>query len=298
MLLVWALWLSWWTPVHETNDVEQALARGEYRVALNRLAGLTPRDARWHLLASKAWDGLNDPAKAVAEAEEALKLDPGKPVYHVHVAQIFLSRNTPKAALEIFSEADMLFPGNFVIRLGKGLALKELQLYDEAERELLWCLDRQPGAALAFDALATIYIHLSRYSDANKLTTAFMKQNAEDYRGYYFLAAARDGEQLPGAETRGLLAESIRRNPNFAAAHALTGKILLREENAAEALKYLRRAVELRPDLVQAHLHLGRALRATGDEAAAAREFETVRQLKAKEQEPVPALLYHRGSRQ
>jgi hypothetical protein len=34
-----------------------------------------------------------------------------------------------------------------------------------------------------------------------------------------------------------------------------------------------------------------------GDENGAVREFEIVRQLKAKEQEPVPSLLYHRGTR-
>lgn len=297
MLFAGALWILFWLQASQPDAAEQAIARGEYRTALDALAAVSSRDARWHLLASKAWDGLNDPGKAVAEAEEALRLEPGNPAYHIHLAQIFLARNTPKAALEIFSEADTHFPGLFVVRLGKGLAFKELQLYEDAERELLWCLDRQPGSALAFDALATIYLHLSRFVDAWKLTTAFMKQNSDDYRGYYFLAAARDGELMPSDETRRLLVDSIRRNPSFAASHALMGKVLLREEVPKEAVGYLRRAVELRPDLVQAHLNLGRALRMLGDETAAAREFETVRELKKKEQEPVPTLLYHRGSR-
>ena len=142
-----------------------------------------------------------------------------------------------------------------------------------------------------------MYIQQSRFADAHKLATEFLKQNASDYRGYYFLAAAREGELLPPEETRALLTKSIGRNPSFAAAHALMGKVLLREEKTAEAATYLKKAVALRPDLVQAHLHLARALRLLGDEAAAAREFETVRLLKAKEQEPVPSLLYHRGSR-
>jgi tetratricopeptide (TPR) repeat protein len=297
MLFSWAL-LFWLSPVPGGLDaVEQALARGEYRAAIDQLSGMQTRDARWHLLASRAWDALDDPAKAVAAAEEALKLQPGTPAYHVHLAQIFLSRNTPQAALEIFSEADALFPNVYVIRLGKGLAYKELQLWEDAERELQWCLARQPASALAFDALGTIYLHLSRFTDAQKLSAEFLKHNAADYRGYYFLAAGRDGELAPADETRRLLGESIRRNPAFAAAHALMGKILLREEKAAEAATFLRKAVELRPDLVQAHLHLARALRLLGDETAAAKEFETVRRLKAIEQQPVPRLLYHRGSR-
>ena len=135
-LSVWALLFSFFAPGTEFDIIERALSAGNYRGALEQLSTFASRDARWHILASRAWDGLNDPAKAIAEAEEALKLEPGKPGYHVHLAQIFLSRNTPKAALEILTEADSQFPNVFVIRLGKGLALKELQRYEDAEHEL------------------------------------------------------------------------------------------------------------------------------------------------------------------
>ena len=297
MLFAWAFVLLLQSANTSVTVAEQAVARGEYRLALEQLSASTPRDARWHFLASRAWDGLNEPAKAVAEAEEALRIQPENPVYHVHLAQIFLSRNTPKAALEILTEAEALFPNSYIVRLGRGLALKEVQVWDEAERTLKWCLSQQPGSALAFDALATVYLHLSRFNDARTIAVEFLKHNAADYRGYYFLAAAQEGELSAPQETLKLLAESMRRNPSFAAAHALAGKVLLRQGQAAEAVKALRKAVDLRPDLVQAHLHLARALRQIGDEPAAAKEFETVRKLKAKEQEPVPTLLYHRGAR-
>lgn len=297
MLPLWALWVFFSPAVPDFANIEAALSRGEYRNALQQLSSLETRNSRWHLLASKAHDGLNDPAKAVSEAEEALKLDPGQPANHVQLAQIFLSRNTPAAALEILTEAGNLFPNVFIIRLGKGLAFKELQLYQQAEQELQWCLARQPAAVLPFDALATVYIQQSRFEDAQKLATDFIKQNASDYRGYYFLAAANDGLLLPAEQTMQLLTQSLDRNQSFAAAHALMGKLLLKTDKTREAVKHLTRATELRPDLVQAHLNLARAHRTLGEAAAAAREFEIVRQLKAKEQEPIPSLRYHRGAR-
>ena len=297
MLPLWALWVFFSPAVQDFANIEAALSRGEYRNALQQLSSLETRNSRWHLLASKAHDGLNDPAKAVSEAEEALKLDPGQPANHVQLAQIFLSRNTPAAALEILTEAGNLFPNVFIIRLGKGLAFKELQLYQQAEQELQWCLARQPAAVLPFDALATVYIQQSRFEDAQKLATDFIKQNASDYRGYYFLAAANDGLLLPAEQTMQLLTQSLDRNQSFAAAHALMGKLLLKTDKTREAVKHLTRATELRPDLVQAHLNLARAHRTLGEAAAAAREFEIVRQLKAKEQEPIPSLRYHRGAR-
>lgn len=295
MVAVWALLLLF--SAADLRDVERSLAQGDYQTALRQLSGFTPRSAHWHLLASKVHDGLNEPAKAVAEAEEALKLEPGNLQHHLQLAGIFLSRNTPQAALEILTEAQDTFPDAFLLRLGRGLALKQLQLYEQAERELLWCLSDQPASALAFDALATIYLHQSRYADALNLAGGFVERNPRDYRGYYFVAAARDGELLPSEQTKQALMQSLERNPGFAAAHALMGKILLREDRAPDAVKHLRQAIALRPDLVQAHLHLASALRKMGDEAAAVQEFEIVRELKRKEQEPVPSLLYHRGNR-
>ncbi len=292
--------LLWLAQIAATlAPAEAAISDGKYNVALTQLQAIPTRTARWHLLASKAWEGLEDPAKAVAEAEAALRQEPGNAANHVQLAQIFLENNTPQAALEVFDGALALFPDMYLLRLGKGLSLKELQLYSEAERELHWCLERRPESALAFDALATIYLHLSRFEEARTLSQAFLARNDSEARGYYFLAAARAGEWAAADETLRLLAESLRRNPSFAAAHALLGKLLLREgkARAADAAAHLRKAAELRPDLVEAHLHLAQALRWLGDEAGAAREFDTVRRLKAKEREPRKELLYHRGSR-
>lgn len=279
------------------REVQKAIDAGQYQTALDRLGASKADDAQWHLLASRAWDGLDNPARAVEEAENALRLAPGELAYHLNLAQIFLSRNTPEAALEIFTEAENVFPGNFVVRLGSGLSRKEMQLYEDAEKDLKWCLERRPDSAIAFDALATIYAHLVRNEDLIAISTSFLKHNSGDYRGYYFLAAGRDGAAMPAEETQRLIAESLKRNPGFAAAHVLMGKILLREDKAEAAVEHLKRAAELRPDLPQAHLLLVKALRATGDEAGAERHRQILNQLNATGRETKPGLKYGRGSR-
>src|SRR5258706_14988345 len=127
----------WWLALLAFADwsaVEKLLGGGRYRAALADLEQANERPAVWHVLASKAYDGLNDPVQAVREAEAALALEPGSEPAHVQLGGIFLSHNTPSAALDIFTEAQELFPHSLVLRLGKGLAFKELQRYDEAER--------------------------------------------------------------------------------------------------------------------------------------------------------------------
>src|SRR6476659_11110408 len=82
--------------------VERQLAGGRYQDALAALQQNPERGFRWHLLASKTYEGLNDPARAVSEAEAALALEPRSEAAHLQLGQIFLSHNTPAAALEIF----------------------------------------------------------------------------------------------------------------------------------------------------------------------------------------------------
>jgi len=272
--------------------IERTIAAGRHREALSQLEGLKDRPVAWHVLASKAHDGLNDPGRAVAEAEKALELDLRNEAAHVQLGYVFLSRNTPKAAVDVFTDAERLLPDSLVIRLGKGLALKELQRYDEAESTLERCWPHP----LAFDALATVLVQRGKFEQAKELSSRFVKVNPSDYRGYYFLAAAKNGLMEEGA--REALRQSLARKADFAASHALLGKIQMAEGELAAAAASLEKATRYRPDLVQAHLHLAQTYRKLGREEDALREFATVKELKEKEAQPKPGLLYHRGGGQ
>ena len=270
---------------------EKLIAAGRYRQALNALAA-EPVSPRRHLLASKAYDGLNDPPRAVEQAEAALSLDPRSEAAHLQLGQIFLGHHTPQAAADIFGDALELHPESFLLRLGRGLAWKDLMRYDEAESDLRRCLERRPDFAIAFDALATVYLQAKRFGDLQALADGFRARNPQDYRGSYFAAAAVDGLQ---GDAGALLAEAVRLNPDFAAAHALAGKRSLAAGATTAAIASLERALALRPDYSPAALHLAQAYQKAGRAADAARAYERVREIKANEQTPPPSLRYHRG---
>jgi len=293
--LVWSILLAAAAAAaDDLSAIEKLIAAGQYQRALRTLEKTPSSTARWHLLASKAYDGLNDPARAVAEAEAALRLEPANESHHLQLAQIFLSRNTPQPAYEILSEAQRLFPDSLLVRLGKGLALKELDRYEEAETELLECLRRKPDFGLAFDALATVFIQTKRYEDAVRASERFEEGNPGDFRGYYYLAAGQDGLKVQPEESEKLLGRAIQLKPDFAASYALLGKIRLENDRASEAVPALEEAIRLRPDYSPAHYHLATAYRKLGRKEDSAREFQIVSGLKEKERQPVPALLYHR----
>ena len=238
---------------------------------------------------------LNDPVRDIAQAQAELDRHPRSEAAYLKLGRIFLEWNTYTPALEVFEDAAKLFPDSLLVRLGRGLALKGLQLYGEAERDLLACLKQDPKLAVAFDALASMYVQTLRPEDAERLSRQFLVSDPSDYRGYYYLAAALDGMKRDPERALESLRQSTDRNPRFAAAHALAGKVMLGQNRAAEALTQVQCAVELRPDYSPAHLYLGNAYRKLGRQAEASREFQTVRELKEKERQ-TPSLRYHRGS--
>jgi tetratricopeptide (TPR) repeat protein len=248
-----------------------------------------------HLLASQAYQALGDPAKAVSEAQNEISSSPSNLAGYLQLGQIFLEYNTPQPAVEIFSKALRIAPDSLLAHLGEGLALKGIQRFDEAEKEINLCLKLNPQMAVAFDGLAGLYIEAAEYEKLAGVARQYLQTNPSDYRGYYYLATAQEHEKENAQATEALLRKAISLNPGLAASYALLGKLLLQSDRATEAVPELEHAIQLRPDYRPAHLYLANAYKKLGREPEAAREFQRVRDLNDKETAK-PSLLYHRGN--
>ena len=275
--------------------VERAIVAGEFDRARQLLERIPARGSKWLLLSSRIYDGLNDPARAVQEAQAAIEGDPRNLAAHLQLGQIFLAHNTPEPAAEIFSNAEQIAPESPLAHLGKGLALKDLQRFDQAETELTWCLVRDTHLGIAFDAVASMYLQMSDSEKLTALSRQYMANNPSDYRGYYYLAAGKEHAKEDPQETEKLLRHSIQLNSDFAPSYALLGKLLTQANRVDEAVQQLERAVRLRPDYTPGHLYLGNAYRKLGRDVEASREFQMVKELNEK-QTSRPSLLYHRGA--
>lgn len=84
-------------------------------------------------------------------------------------------------------------------------------------------------------------------------------------------ALIREGQPRAALQLLVPLAKQESENADY---HYLVGIAALDNGNAAVAVRALKRALELRPDLPQAHAELGRAYSRLGDYARARREFE------------------------
>jgi predicted Zn-dependent protease len=84
-----------------------------------------------------------------------------------------------------------------------------------------------------------------------------------------------------------LLKKALEGHKDIRIAHLDLGAILTQRGQYPAAIVALKRAVELAPEQPDAHYRLGRVYQATGNQAAAQREFAKVRELHNKSEEDV-----------
>lgn len=274
----------------EFSEVERLLADGNAELALSALESVKPRSAAWHLLASRVFEQLDQPVRAASEAEEAVRLDQSSEANHLQLGQLLLTNNNPTAAHETFAQALERFRDSRLLRLGLGLALNRLQLYEEAEPEFRKVLGQQPALGIALDGLAEACIALVRYDAVSAAAAEFAATSPDDYRGYYYSALASDKAGLSQVATENLLRKAIQRNATHAPSHALLGKVLLEQGRPQEAAMTLEGAIRLRPGYAFGHLHLARAYRRLGRNTDADRHARRLKELESERGQPAPIL--------
>lgn len=287
-LVLAALLAGYSSPAQEFAEVEELIRTGAYSAALAQLEQIgepSRRTARWHLLASKAYDGLDEAARAIEEAEAALALDYHDEQHHLQLAQIFLARNTPEAAHEILTEALKLFPQSLLMLAGRGLAANELRRFEQAAADFSLCLRRRPDLGIALDGLATAYLNTNRAGELRRAAEEFLMRNPGDFRGYYYGALARLTLQADVERAQELVRKAIELRPQFAAAHEVLGRLLKVQGRVPEAVAALERAVQLRPDDSAVRFQLGTLYQQSGRPEEARREFAAVRRLKKAEEQ-------------
>ncbi len=204
--------------------------------------------------------------------------------------------------------------------------LYNLKRFADAERELRWILERDPGRAGMEMLLADVAAAQGRHAEAEERLRAVAERSPDDPEVWVRLAWLADQagrtDQAIAAHEKVVSLDPLRVESwmSLGDLYAATGAldkseqayqkvVALDPENAyktffnlgvliegkphpspadeARAIKAFRRAVEIKPDYAKAHLHLAYALLRTGDLAGARKAFE--RYLELEPQAPEAA---------
>ncbi|MGE5647356.1 MAG: tetratricopeptide repeat protein [Acidobacteriota bacterium] len=191
-----------------------------------------------------------------------------------------LKNKEPQKGQAVFAEMlDAVGPARAQFLTGK--AYYEAALFSQAEESLLEALRLDPKLPGAHLELGKVYISERRTEDAARELELVLKDNPADSDAAYFLGGMMVQVEARYKEAIPYLERARNAKPDFWAPYFYLGKSRLRLEQAEEAAALLQRAVELNPDEPSAYYHLGRALKACGRNAEARRALDRVRELRA-----------------
>jgi len=165
-----------------------------------------------------------------------------------------------------------------------GLDCLALHLYSDADRWLTRSLEMEAGDAGAWEALGEVRTDEQQFDAAiqayqHSLALAPGVVTAETSMGWCFEVLSRL-EDAATAYRTAIGWEASK--PDDPTPYLGLGRVLLKQNRPAEALPYLRQAVQMEPASAEAHEELGKAYSALNELAAAQQEIEKAMELAPK----------------
>ncbi len=229
---------------------------------------------RVHLLTRM---GRGAEALAMARMAVAFHRDLGRA--HNALGAALLRENLPRDAVKAYDAAVRLEPQAVDAWINRGVALKELAQFAEAEESYRRALALAPEDAVAINNLANVVSSQGRAREAVELY-----RRAVEIDPSYVDAKANLGVALRDAgeesEALSLLAAAVQAHPDHVHLLNAYGNTLRQAGRLEEAVAMLTAAVAAAPNHAEAHNNLGLAYALQIDMASAARHMKRASELK------------------
>ena len=223
--------------------------------------------------------------EAANEFETATHMDPSEDNLFVWGSELLLHR-TYDPAIQVFQQAAQRYPNSSRLWVGLGMALYTRTRYQESINALLTAADLNPTDPRCYLFLSKAY--LSSPGQADEVIQRFRHyaelepQNA--LAQYYYAVSLWKGKRSEATSidyplVESLLQKSIALDKTLAEAHLQLGILYSDQHEYAKSFPEYTRALELDPNLPDAHYRLGQYYVHVGHKDQAQQEFQTFQQL-------------------
>ena len=197
--------------------------------------------------------------QAIAEYNEALRLDPNYAEAHYNLANALLRQGRMAEAQPHYEKAIELNPGMAMARTNLALILLEHGETEKAIAQLEQAVQTEPRAELAHMRLADALVRVGRPEEAIAHLQAATENSPDPFHVHNQLAALLLGQRRL-SEAREHALRAVELNPNDTAAQTNVGIILAEGGDSSEAITHFQRALELNPENAEAHYNLANTL--------------------------------------
>lgn len=160
---------------------------------VKRLAERHESDPRAHYALAIAYFGQKDEVSAESSLREALRLKNDDPKIWVLLARILDAQKRTEESEKLLQQGVEQLPDNDLLRLSYAEHLVIHEKYKQAYEEFKLLHDALPESDEITQALGSLAIELSLWSDAREIWSEMMNRHGNEDRALYFLGQTEEG---------------------------------------------------------------------------------------------------------
>ena len=200
-----------------------------------------------------------------------------------------LLHRTLGPAVEVFQQAVARYPGSPRLAIGLGMAFYARGNYDDAVAALLKAADLNPSDPRCYLFLSRAYD--SSPSQADEVRQRFHRfaelQPRNGRAQYYYAMSLWKGKRAQDSNVdlsviETLLKKALELDPQLAEAHLQLGNLYFGQKNYVESIPEFERVLHLSPQTADAHYKLGQAYFRTGDKNRADEQLAIYQRVREK----------------
>ncbi len=272
-------------PTNRGNEFDLAIAykeTGDFPQSRQHIQKLLAHEdaADLHRASGDLDEAIGDSVAAEHEYEQAVRLDPSEQNYFAWGSELLLHRAVWPAA-EVFRKGSEAHPKSARMLAALGATLFASALYDEAALRLCDASDLNPADPAPYVFLGKIDMAApAPLACVERQLLRFVQEQPGDARANYYYAMAiwkrhkgsENPQEMQQMET--YLSRALADDPKYGEAYLQLGNLYTGERNYDGAVSFYTKAIEVNPQLSEAHYRLGVVYERTGDPAKAKQEFQ------------------------
>jgi Putative Zn-dependent protease, contains TPR repeats len=216
------------------------------------------------LVADKSAIGSENGNRAAAASSDLRVINANIPVdaqdeYQKGRALLYgQNKGSATDATKSLEKAVAIYPKYLEAQILLGLTYMDMQSWSKAEKPLLAAIEINPEASTAYFALGEVYRQEKKYTQGEEILLRAFKLNTNAPQGHLTLAqiyweraplSSNELQFRKDAEAAWKeVSRALQLDPNLAEAHLLAGNMLLRARRAEAALAQFEQYMKLKPD--------------------------------------------------